>query len=215
MVNFLPIQQHLKIRYNLYHRQNWVITALWSWSPLQNEDDLFSFVLLFEIQILSKTRLSNNKPKLMLPHAEDNEKHFLCCGLISEWGRKGILERGNVFGASFLHFNWGKRKRKEFSKIKSLGVNTNLQSLIDIQNLWFSVKFVVELKDFFLAGLEVGVKLLVKVFTRWSGLLASPAPGTSTAASAGWGSTAPVGCTTTEGFVDATASAKKKIIVFK
>ena len=112
-------------------------------------------------------------------------------------------------------FNWGKRKRKEFSKIKSLGVNTNLQSLIDIQNLWFSVKFVVELKDFFLAGLEVGVKLLVKVFTRWSGLLASPAPGTSTAASAGWGSTAPVGCTTTEGFVDATASAKKKIIVFK
>ena len=104
MVNFLPIQQHLKIRYNLYHRQNWVITGLWSWSPLQNEDDLFSFVLLFEIQILSKTRLSNNKPKLMLPHAEDNEKHFLCCGLISEWGRKGILERGNVFGASFLHF---------------------------------------------------------------------------------------------------------------
>ena len=108
-------------------------------------------------------------------------------------------------------FNWGKRKRKEFSKIKSLGVNTNLQSLIDIQNLWFSVKFVVELKDFFLAGLEVGVKLIVKVFTGWSGLLASPAPGTSTTTSCS--STAPVGCTT-EGFVDATTSAKMKIIIF-
>ena len=105
MVNFLPIQQHLKIRYNLYHRQNWVITGLWSWSPLQNEDDLFSFVLLFEIQILSKTRLSNNKPKLMLPHAEDNEKHFLCCGLISEWGRKGILERGNVWSIILALWN--------------------------------------------------------------------------------------------------------------
>ena len=184
----------------------------------------------------------------MLPHAEDNEKHFLCCGLISEWGRKGILERGNVWSIilalwnvssgfvfscqAWLESGMGRKERDwgrafcckgkhrfdifyTISKIKSLGVNTNLQSLIDIQNLWFSVKFVVELKDFFLAGLEVGVKLLVKVFTRWSGLLASPAPGTSTAASAGWGSTAPVGCTTTEGFVDATASAKKKIIVFK